>query len=97
MPNLLLRTTAVGAVVLAALYQFIAKTIIFDTLGYGRAVRTINSFSNVNCQKLDDLGLEGCEDMWLNDRTGLLYMACSDSQSRVQWLPASVDPCYTLQ
>ena len=90
MPSLLLRCTALGAVVLAAFYQLVAKTIIFDTLGYGRIVRDISTFGNVKCQRVDNLGLEGCEDMWLNDRTGLLYMACSDSESRVQWLPALV-------
>lgn len=88
MPSLLLRTSIIGAVVVAVLYQFVLQSLIFEVLGYGRVVRTIDTFSNVQCQKIDDLGLEGCEDMWLNDRDGLLYMACSDSPSRVQWLPA---------
>jgi arylesterase/paraoxonase len=96
MPSLLLRTTAIGAVVIGILYQFIAKAIIFDTLGYGRAVQDISMFRNARCQKIDDLGLEGCEDMWLNDRTGLLYMSCSNSRSRVHWLPALVALCYNL-
>jgi hypothetical protein len=26
--------------------------------------------------------------MWLHEPTGALYIACSDSQSRTQWLPA---------
>ena len=88
MSSLLSRVTVVGIVAIAAFYQFVSKSIIFDTLGYGRVVQNINSFTNVRCQRIDDLGLERCEDMWLNDRTGLLYMSCSDSRSRVQWLPA---------
>lgn len=96
MPSLVFRTTAIAAVVVAALYQFLVKALIFETLGYGRVVRDIDTFSNVNCLKVDDLELEGCEDMWLNDRTGLLYMACSDSKSRVEWLPASVKPIRNL-
>jgi arylesterase/paraoxonase len=96
MPSMIFRATAIGVVVLAALYQFLVKALIFDTLGYGRVVRDIDTFGNVNCQKVDDLGLEGCEDMWLNDRTGLLYMACSNSQSRLEWLPASVEPIHNL-
>jgi arylesterase/paraoxonase len=88
-----LSTTAViGVAVIAVLYEFVAKSLIFDVLGYGRVVQNISAFNNVHCQKVDDLGLEACEDMWLNDRNGLLYMACSDTLSRTRWLPALVTP-----
>jgi hypothetical protein len=94
MGSLLGRILIISVAVIAILYQFVTKTIIFDTLGYGRPVSSITTFSNVHCQKVDELGLEACEDMWLHEPTGLLYMACSDSQSRTQWLPASVIPMY---
>jgi arylesterase / paraoxonase len=94
MSSLFSSVTIVGVVIFATFYQFIFKSIIFDTLGYGRVVQNISSFTNVRCQRIDDLGLESCEDMWLNDRTGLLYMSCSDSQSRVQWLPALISLCH---
>lgn len=88
--TLLSRAAIIGVVFIAVLYQFIFKQIIFGTLGYGRKVQSIKDFPNVNCEKIDELGLEGCEDMWLHEKTGYLYMACSDSQSRTQWFPAFV-------
>ena len=84
------KVAAIGAVFIAVLYQFVFRSIIFDTLGYGRQVLTIKDFQDVRCERVTELGLEGCEDMWLHQPTGLLYMACSDSQSRTQWLPAFV-------
>ncbi|KAE8441063.1 hypothetical protein EG329_005892 [Mollisiaceae sp. DMI_Dod_QoI] len=90
MVNLISKIAIVGVVFLAVLYQFIFKSIIFDSLGYGRHVQSIKDFPRFQCQKVDDLGLEGCEDMWLHEKTGFLYLACSGSQSRTQWLPAYV-------
>lgn len=88
MVNFVSRIAVVGAVFIALAYQFLFKSIIFDTLGYGRKVLSIKEFEGVRCEKVTELGLEGCEDMWLHESTGYLYMACSDSQSRTQWLPA---------
>lgn len=90
--KLISRAAIVGVVFIAVLYQFVFKSIIFDALGYGRKVQSIKDFNNLQCEKIDELGLEGCEDMWLHEKTGYLYMACSESQSRVDWLPAFVLP-----
>ena len=90
--KLISKAAIVGVVFIAVLYQFVFKSIIFDALGYGRKVQSIKDFNNLQCEKIDELGLEGCEDMWLHEKTGYLYMACSDSQSRVDWLPAFVLP-----
>lgn len=79
-----------GVVLVSVLYQFLFKSLIFDVLGHGRIITSIKDLKNVQCEKVDELGLEGCEDMWLHDKTGFLYMACSDTASRIQWLPASV-------
>ncbi len=80
----------VGVTIIGILYQFIFKTIVFDILGYGRAIAPLTAFPDFKCEKIDELGLEGCEDFWLHNATGYLYMACSDSQSRTQWCPAFV-------
>ncbi len=88
--TLLSRAAIVGVVFISILYQFVFKQLIFGTLGYGRKIQSIKDFPNVHCEKIDELGLEGCEDMWLHEKTGYLYMACSDSRSRTQWLPAFV-------
>lgn len=88
MVSLLSKFAIVGVVLIAVAYQTIFKHLIFDILGYGRELKSITAFSHAKCVKIDELGLEGCEDMWLHDETGYLYMACSDSRSRVGWLPA---------
>jgi arylesterase/paraoxonase len=79
----------VGLGLIAVLYQFVIRGLIFDFMGVGRQLSLLSTF-NVSCEKVTELGLEGCEDMWLHEPTGYLYMACSDSQSRTQWLPAFV-------
>jgi arylesterase/paraoxonase len=89
MVNLASKLAVFLVVLIAILYQFIFKSLIFDTLGYGRSISAISAF-NVKCKKIDQLGLEACEDMWLDDRSGYLYMACSDSETKTQWLPAFV-------
>ncbi|CZS93626.1 related to serum paraoxonase/arylesterase [Rhynchosporium agropyri] len=86
--RLISRASTVGVVFIAILYQFVLKSLIFGALGYGRKLQFLRDFPNIQCEKIDNLGLEGCEDMWLHDKTGFLYMACSSSQSRVDWLPA---------
>ncbi|KAF8849101.1 putative serum paraoxonase/arylesterase 2 [Acephala macrosclerotiorum] len=88
MVNLISKVAIFGVVFVAVLYQFIFKSLIFDFLGHGRHVLSIKDFNHVQCERIDDLGLEGCEDMWLHEKTGFLYMACTDSRSRVQWNPA---------
>lgn len=92
MVNLISKVAIIGVVVIAALYQFLFKTLLFDIIGYGREVQSIKEFPHISCKKVDELGLEGCEDMWLHEPTGYLYMACSDTRSRTQWLPACVFP-----
>jgi arylesterase/paraoxonase len=88
MINLLSKVAIVGVVFVAVLYQFVFKALLFDIIGYGRHVKSISASADISCKKIDELGLEGCEDMWLHEKTGSLYMACSDSRSRTQWLPA---------
>ncbi|KUJ19738.1 calcium-dependent phosphotriesterase [Mollisia scopiformis] len=88
MVNLISKVAIVGVVCLAVLYQLLLKRIIFDLLGVRRHVMSIKDFNHVQCQRVDDLGLEACEDMWLHEKTGFLYLACTSAQSRVEWNPA---------
>ena len=80
---------AIFVVFVGTLYQFLFKSLIFNTLGYGRSISSLAAF-NVRCERIDGIGLEGCEDMWLDDKTGYLYMACADRESKTRWLPAFV-------
>ncbi|KAF7874879.1 hypothetical protein EAF04_002053 [Stromatinia cepivora] len=79
---------AIVVAFMAILYQFLFKRIIFDVAGYGRSISTIDAF-NATCERIDNLSIEACEDMWLHHASGYLYMACSDVQSRLQWLPST--------
>ncbi|RDL32038.1 uncharacterized protein BP5553_09440 [Venustampulla echinocandica] len=88
MANIASKVAIVGAVFVAVLYQFVFKTLLFDVLGYGRTVTSIKDYPHLQCEQVTELGLEGCEDMWLHEKTGFLYMACSDTRSRLEWLPA---------
>ena len=59
--SLLSRVAIVGVVFIAILYHFLFKSILFDTMGYGRQVLSIKDFEDVKCEKIEELGLEGCE------------------------------------
>lgn len=83
--------TAVLVAFFGILYQLLFKRLIFDVAGFGRVISTIDAY-DATCERIDNLGIEGCEDMWLHHASGYLYMACSDVQSRLQWLPACVIP-----
>jgi arylesterase/paraoxonase len=89
MVNLVSTIAIIWVVFIAILYQFLFKGLIFGVLGYGRSFRSLSLF-NVQCKKIDQLGLEACEDMWLHEPTGYLYMACGDSEGKTRWLPSYV-------
>ncbi|TGO45073.1 hypothetical protein BOTNAR_0703g00020 [Botryotinia narcissicola] len=73
---------------IAILYQFLFKHVVFEVFGVGRSVSSIDAF-NATCERIDNLGLEVCEDLCFHYDTGYLYMACSNIQSRLQWLPGA--------
>lgn len=87
MANFLLGVAVIWVAALAIIYQFVIKDLYYGTLGYSRLFRPLASF-NVQCKKVDQLGFEACEDMWLHEKTGFLYLACADSESKTRWLPA---------
>ncbi|KAG0645489.1 hypothetical protein D0Z07_8533 [Hyphodiscus hymeniophilus] len=88
MVSTLLKVLTASVVLAATFYQTFLKGFIFDSLGYGRVLSPLSTF-NVHCEKVDNVGLEACEDMWLHEPSGLLYLACSKSLSRSQWFPPS--------
>ncbi|KAN0060925.1 hypothetical protein ACQY0O_006659 [Thecaphora frezii] len=73
-------------VVLAAVgYQFFTGpgSFVHDVLGVQRPIQNIN---NQRCLRIPEL--EACEDMWLHQPTGLLYMTCGKTTERQHWIPA---------
>ncbi|KAI9646582.1 hypothetical protein NHQ30_004577 [Ciborinia camelliae] len=88
MASFFTRRTTITVALIAILYQFLFKRIVFDVAGFGRSISTIDAY-NATCERIDNLGIEACEDMWFHHASGYLYMACSDVQSRLQWLPAA--------
>lgn len=73
---------AVGAI----LYQFLLRDLLAVSLGIGREVQPLSDFP-YQCRRLTGPGLEACEDMWLSESRRILYLACSSSLSRKEWMP----------
>ncbi|KAH8803297.1 hypothetical protein F5884DRAFT_805042 [Xylogone sp. PMI_703] len=83
LPRVVVVLVAFGAVI----YQLYLKRFLFTTMGVGRAMEPLSSF-NYTCERISDVGLEACEDMWIHQPTGLLFLSCGDSQARTNWFPA---------
>ncbi|KAI9651321.1 hypothetical protein NHQ30_001360 [Ciborinia camelliae] len=81
------RLTLVGGAIGTIFYQFLYKSLIVANLGYNRVLEPFLNF-DVECEKIDDVGLAGCADMWLHQESGMLYMACSDNRGRAEWFPS---------
>ncbi|KAH8703393.1 serum paraoxonase/arylesterase-like protein [Talaromyces proteolyticus] len=73
---------------LAVLFQFVVKDILFTTLGYGRDLQSIDEFP-YSCRRIYHPLLDSCEDLWLDDSGRRLYAACSAISSRKHWNPAA--------
>jgi len=71
------------AAIAAAAYQFYIKDFLL-IIGHNRVVE---SLGNDNCQKVPEL--RACEKIVIHQPSGLLYLACSEPERRVQWLPAT--------
>ncbi|KIW46730.1 uncharacterized protein PV06_02376 [Exophiala oligosperma] len=71
----------------AVVYQFLLKDILFRTVGLGRTVLPVSSFP-YKCHRIHgDPNIQACEDMWLDENSRTLYLACSDSAARRDWMP----------
>ena len=82
----LVQSSAVLVASLAALYQFWFKGFLFDVLGVGRPVDQIANFP-WSCRRISHSQLEGCEDLYLDEKDRVLYAACSGSIARGSWNP----------
>jgi arylesterase / paraoxonase len=80
--------TAIALIVplLGAFWQFFLSDILFIAYGIGRNVQPISDFP-YTCHKIIDPQVEACEDMWLDEKSRTLYLACSDVISRTKWMP----------
>ncbi|PPQ95320.1 hypothetical protein CVT26_008165 [Gymnopilus dilepis] len=77
----LLNLVVILIALLGGFYQFYLKPRL-DILGFGREIQSIN---NEYCKKVPQLS--ACEKSVLHQPTGLLFLACSNPQSRLHWIP----------
>ena len=71
----------------AILYQWLVRDLIYITYGRGRMIQPVSEFP-YKCRRIeDDRNIQACEDMWLDPKSRTLFLPCSDSLSRPQWLP----------
>ena len=84
----LAKHAATLAVFIGVLYQLGLRDLIWNTAGVGRVVQPIEDFQEYTCRRIRHSKLEGCEDMWLDDKERLLYAACASSTGRVNWCPS---------
>lgn len=95
MAKTLIALTTLVVLLVAALYQTVGKTLLFVVVGLSREVQSISDFP-YTCRSILDERLQACEDMWLSESSRTLYLACSDSKARMQWLPAYLTLSYSL-
>ncbi|KAF2787314.1 serum paraoxonase/arylesteras-like protein [Melanomma pulvis-pyrius CBS 109.77] len=82
-----LRYSAIAAVVLAFCYPWWLKDLLLVKFGIRRLGEPIENFP-YKCRNLKHGQLEGCGDMWLDERTRVLYAACAGIQGREEWNPS---------
>jgi len=81
-PSLLKLGLAV--VLFSILYQSWLKETLFETIGLGRVIQSIDEFP-YTCRRIRYERLEACEDLWLDDQERVLYLACARSPGRLNW------------
>jgi arylesterase / paraoxonase len=71
----------------AVFWQLFLRTLLYDGLGIGRVVLPLSDFP-YQCQRIEgDPNIQACEDMWMDQKSRILYLACSDSLARKEWMP----------
>ncbi|KAF2020276.1 hypothetical protein BU24DRAFT_459870 [Aaosphaeria arxii CBS 175.79] len=78
--------SAITVAALTVFYQVWLKDILFITLGIGKSVLPIEEFP-YRCERVPNK-LEGCGDMWLDERNRILYAACTGVEARREWNPS---------
>jgi hypothetical protein len=74
-------------VLFGVLWQTWLREGLFETIGIGRVIQSIDEFPYA-CRQIRHERFEACEDMWLDDQERVLYLACAGSLGRMQWNPA---------
>jgi hypothetical protein len=85
----LLTITAGLALLSALLWPVILRDIIVISGGFGRKLQPLSDFP-YQCRRISGPCLQACEDMWLSERTRQLFLACSTSLGRKEWMPKYV-------
>lgn len=71
----------------AVLYQWLVRDLIYITIGRGRVIQPVSDFE-YKCRRIEgDPNIQACEDMWLDQKSRTLFLPCSESLARPQWLP----------
>jgi len=81
-----LRYSAIATILVGVLYQWWLREILSVTFGVGREVDRIEDF-RYKCKNLEHEQLGGCSDMWLDERTRVLFAACAGVAGRQEWNP----------
>ncbi|KAF2268704.1 hypothetical protein CC78DRAFT_565188 [Lojkania enalia] len=82
-----LRFSVIAVIFVSVFYQWWLKDALFVTLGIGRKVESIERFP-YKCRQLTHEQLEACGDMWLDEKSRVLYAACVGMEAREQWNPS---------
>lgn len=81
-----LRNIGLVVALSGVLWQWYLKDVLLLTVGVGRVIQPIEDFP-YSCRRINHERLEGCEDLWLDDKERVLYAACSGSVARALWNP----------
>lgn len=81
-----LRSIGTAVVLCGVFWQWRLRDALFLTVGVGRVIQPIKDFP-YDCRRITHEQLEGCEDLWLDEKERVLYGACSGSKARSQWNP----------
>ncbi|EXJ87889.1 hypothetical protein A1O1_04816 [Capronia coronata CBS 617.96] len=86
MPSKLIIFSLLSAFV-ALLYQTLLRDVLFATMGLGRTLQSVSDFP-YKCHRIHgDPNIQACEDMWLDEASRTLFLACSDPVARRDWMP----------
>ena len=79
-------TVGIGLLI-SVTWPTIVNDIVVVNKGYWRGpIQPLSDFP-YTCRRLSGPGLQACEDMWLSESTRQLFMACSTSLGRKEWMP----------
>lgn len=69
------------------LWQLFLRDALVHGLGVGREMQPVSDFP-YKCHRISgDPNIQACEDMWLDQNSRTLYLACSESLARKAWMP----------